>query len=304
MNKYFQGESLKQKNWYMSIPLYQKYRVIVNQALKSLFKNFPTFVKFIFAKSNKNSVYIAFRHEGGFGDILRQKAIILEVIKMFPNAVIDLYHDKAYLLLKDIKNIRFVFKDKHSLHITKKFYSISFSHYEDKFNLFVKPGGEYYNRIKSNLNKYKSDYPDCFLDIDDKYSFAKKSIDITVDFKSFRQLPKYVNYIRLFKLRAGVDNLEDDKLQLLFNEQDLSKFGISKETKYLTVQVGQGVSGALGCRSWSVENWENFLTILRKKLDKDIKIIQVGLTKYNLKNVEINMNRLTTLDELWTVLKN
>ncbi|MDR2818716.1 MAG: hypothetical protein LBB37_04715 [Endomicrobium sp.] len=128
----------KWKICYKKIPLYSIYREIVNKSLKALFKNFPTFVKFIFAKKNKNSVYIAFRPEGGFGDILRQKAILTEVIKMFPDVGIDIYHNKAYSLLKDIRNIRFIFRDKHSLNITKNFYNISFSQYEDKFNLFVK----------------------------------------------------------------------------------------------------------------------------------------------------------------------
>jgi ADP-heptose:LPS heptosyltransferase len=53
-----------------------------------------------------------------------------------------------------------------------------------------------------------------------------------------------------------------------------------------------------------LENWEEFVTIVREKLDKDIKIIQVGMTKTSLRGVDINTNRLTTLEELWTVLKN
>ena len=160
MNTKLQLTSVKEiwRSWYMKIPFYSKYREIVNKNLKALFKNFPTFVKFIFAKRNKNSVYIAFRPEGGFGDILRQKAILTEVIKMFPDVVIDIYHNKAYSLLKDIRNIRFIFRDKHSLNITKNFYNISFSQYEDKFNLFVKArvgGDKCYIRIKDNLNKIK-----------------------------------------------------------------------------------------------------------------------------------------------------
>jgi predicted transport protein len=235
------------KSWYMKIPLYSKYREIVNKNLKALFKNFPTFVKFVFEKRNKNSVYIAFRPEGGFGDILRQKAILTEVIKMFPDVVIDIYHDKAYSLLKDIRNIRFIFRDKHSLNITKKFYNISFSQYKDKFNLFVKSGGEYYNRIKNNLNKYKAEYPNCFVGVNNCISSVDKDIDFTADFKFLNHWKKEdINYIKLFKLGAGVDNVQDDKLQFLYKEKPLSKFGISKGTKYLTVQCGQGVSGCLG----------------------------------------------------------
>jgi hypothetical protein len=179
----------------MKIPFYPRYREIVNKRLKALFKNFPTFVKFIFSKRDKKFVYIAFRPEGGFGDILRQKVILTEVVKMFPDAVIDIYHDKAYSLLKDIKNIRFVFNDKHSLNITKKFYNISFSQYEDKFNLFVKPGyGDYYARIKNNLNKYKTIYSDIFFDMQNNISTDNEVIDITTNFKSFKQLPKDVTF--------------------------------------------------------------------------------------------------------------
>ncbi|MDR2399138.1 MAG: hypothetical protein LBD61_01665 [Endomicrobium sp.] len=295
----------KWKSCYKKIPLYSLYREIVNKSLKALFKNFPTFVKFTFAKKNKKIVYIAFRPEGGFGDILRQKAILTEVIKMFPDVVIDIYHDKAYSLLKDIRNIRFIFRDKHSLNITKKFYNISFSQYEDKFNLFVKPGGEYYRRIKNNLNEYKIEYPNCFKEVEDNISLNNKVIDFTADFNFLNQWAEdNINYIELYKLRAGVDNIEDDTLQILFNEKSLSKFGILKETKYLTVQCGQGCSGDFGSKGWSLENWEEFVAIVRDELDKDIKIIQVGMTKTSLKGVDININRLTTLEELWTVLKN
>jgi ADP-heptose:LPS heptosyltransferase len=254
-------------------------------------------------------VYIAFRPEGGFGDILRQKAILTEVIKMFPDIVIDIYHDKAYSLLKDIRNIRFIFRDKHSLNITKNFYNISFSQYEDKFNLFVKArvsGDRCYIRIKNNLNKYKNNYPDVLSSYKIILGSDNRVIDYVADSKLIKSKVKgkNVTFVKMFKILAGVDNIEDERLQLKYEQQPLSRFGVFKETKYLTVQCGQGDSGDFGSRGWSLENWEEFVAIVREKLDKDIKIIQVGMTKTNLKGVDININRLTTLEELWTVLKN
>ncbi|MDR2644560.1 MAG: hypothetical protein LBB44_01045 [Endomicrobium sp.] len=315
MNTKSQLTSVKERwrSWYMKIPFYSKYREIINKNLKALFKNFPTFVKFAFAKSNKEVIYVAFRPEGGFGDILRQKAILIEIIKMFPNVIIDIYHDKAYHLLNDIKNIRFVFKDKHSLNITKKFYNISFSQYEDKFNLFVKfvgkgEGGRLFSRIKNNLSRYNIDYPSVFSGLENKFYLDGKVIDYTVNCKLIQQKANNtkhntINYIKMFKIISGVDNVEDDKLQLLFKEQSLSKFCIFKGTKYLTIQCGQGVTGDFSGRGWDIGHWEEFVTILKKGLDRDINIVQVGLTKLNLKGVDYNLNAVTTLEELWTVLK-
>ena len=158
------------------------------------------------------------------------------------------------------------------------------------------------------MSRYNIDYPIVFSRLENKFYLDGKVIDYTVNCKLIQQKANNtkhntINYIKMFKIISGVDNVEDDKLQLLFKEQSLSKFCIFKEIKYLTVQCGQGVTDDFADRSWDIEHWEEFVTILKKGLDRDINIVQVGLTKINLKGVHYNLNTVTTLEELWTVLK-
>ena len=132
-----------------------------------------------------------------------------------------------------------------------------------------------------------------------------KVIDYVADCKLIgsKVKGKNITFIKMFKILAGVDNIEDERLQLKYEQQSLSRFGILKKQKYLTVQCGQGVTGDFGSRGWDIGHWEEFVTILKKGLDSDINIVQVGLTKLNLKGVDYNLNAVTTLEELWTVLK-
>jgi hypothetical protein len=95
--------------------------------------------------------------------------------------------------------------------------------------LFVKSGGEYYNRIENNLSKYKAEYPNCFVGVNYCISSDDEDIDFTADFKFLNHWEKEdINYIKLFKLSAGVDNAQYDKLQFLYEGKSLFKFAISK----------------------------------------------------------------------------
>jgi ADP-heptose:LPS heptosyltransferase len=287
------------KNWYMSLKIYQNFRII-NKSAKAFVQNFFEIMKAAFAKRNRGAIYAAFCPEGEFGDILRQKAIMTEFCSAFPNTFIDVYNAKAMALLKDFKNIRLVFNNKDSIFITRKLYGIVFDINEDKFKLFVsKKNEKAYGKIKENLRLYQDKYPECFEGV--KLNLClEQDINFIVNLKNIPQ--NSVGYTSLFKILAGSDNETGNNLQMHYTQSPLEKFGITEELKYITVQCGQGSKGALGSKSYKLEKWDKVLALLKKSLDPKIKIVQVGLTKENLKNADICANSKTTMDELCSIL--
>jgi ADP-heptose:LPS heptosyltransferase len=93
-------------------------------------------------------------------------------------------------------------------------------------------------------------------------------------------------------------------LHLKYKKKSLEKFNIKNGMKYISVQYGYGGQGKnddLKC--WSSENWKKFINIFKSKF-KDISVVQVGISHEKLQNVDINVARKTSFDELCSVLKN
>ena len=80
----------------------RKFLKKIKYSIKDFFRNFSKIVKIIFTNKNKNTVYIAFVCYAGFGDFMRYKSVLQELIKMYPNLVIDIY-SKAACQFKEYK---------------------------------------------------------------------------------------------------------------------------------------------------------------------------------------------------------
>ncbi|MDR0398316.1 MAG: hypothetical protein LBH33_00710, partial [Endomicrobium sp.] len=71
----------------------------------------------------------------------------------------------------------------------------------------------------------------------------------------------------------------------------------------MTVQYGFGSDGKNDdIKCWNTKNWEKLIKILKTKF-KNIAVVQVGISNYRLQNVDINVAKKTSLDELCSVLK-
>ncbi|MCL2144470.1 MAG: hypothetical protein FWH43_03125 [Endomicrobia bacterium] len=253
----------------------------IKWTIKDVFRNFHKVIR-IFLQKKDNITYIACIFQGGLGDMLRSKIILEELIKMSPNAVVDIYNKKSTFILNGIDNIRF-FLNIDAINVTKKRYDIVYNMIPVDI-LFIKHGNRFTDTIKNNLKDYREQYPSCF------------------DGSKIKDLR--LNPLNIIKMLAGVNDIYNDKISLKYKEQPLEKFGITKETKYITFNCGAGGNGTLGnAKCWSANHWEKLLSILKLKIDKNIKIVNVGVSSHYFKDADINIAAKTSLDELCNVLK-
>jgi ADP-heptose:LPS heptosyltransferase len=254
--------------------------------IKAVFRCFFNCLCFIFQKNNKSNFYVAFIINGGIGDTIRQISIISEIVKMFPNIVIDIYTNRQlYFLFKGIKKVRFFFEID-LIVLTKKKYDIIYklmavyktSSIDQEIIFNTKDKAES-NKIQSNIRAYK-----------DKY---------------LSPLNNNLHHISISRAASGVDNIEDISLTLNFNPVPLEKFGITKSLKYITFNYGAGGEGCnVDSKCWPRQHWETLLKILQKNL-KDVTIVQLGVSTYNFSGANIiNTACKTSFNELCTILKN
>ncbi|MDR0822791.1 MAG: hypothetical protein LBN20_03305 [Endomicrobium sp.] len=249
----------------------------IEHTIKHFGRSFFKILLISILRKKKDKVYIAVCLDGGLGDNIREKAVLNELVKMEQNIVIDMYcwKRKSYKVFRDIKNIRFFLMPR-ALKFTHKQYDIIYklSMYESEIKR-LESGKALTARILKNLDNYKSQYPN-----------------------------GYPHIINTLKMTAGVDNVERFALNTPYQERDLRKFGILKDTKYITFQYGFGSRGQNdSAKCWDFVQWQNLLSILKSRLNKDIKIVQVGLSRQTFKNADINTARRTNFDELCSIIK-
>jgi ADP-heptose:LPS heptosyltransferase len=105
------------------------------------------------------------------------------------------------------------------------------------------------------------------------------------------------------KAKCGIDNINDLTLSVNYKQKSLEKFNIGNDLKYITVQYGFGGDARNDdIKCWKTENWETLIKIFKNKF-KDISVVQVGISSDKLQNVDINVARKTSFDELCSILK-
>lgn len=84
--------------------------------------------------------------------------------------------------------------------------------------------------------------------------------------------------ITLSKILSGVDNAFDVKFSIIAKKCSLLKFGIDEDMKFITFQCGAGDSGSVNyVKCWDIKNWNEMFSIVKKQINKKIKIIQLGI---------------------------
>ncbi|MDR3048786.1 MAG: hypothetical protein LBV16_02955 [Elusimicrobiota bacterium] len=248
----------------------------IEHTIKHSLISFFKIILILILRNRKDKIYIAVCIDGGLGDNIRQKTVLTELVKMEKSIVFDMYcwKKKSYKVFRDIKNIRFYVLPK-TLQFTNKRYDIIYklSMYESEIK-YIK-NSDLTARILKNLKEYKNQYQN--------------------------GCPHIVNTI---KMTAGVDNISYIDFKIPYKERNLGKLGIFKDTKYITFQYGFGSQGQnYSAKCWDFDKWEELLSILKNILDKDIKIVQVGLSRQTFKDADINTARRTNFDELCSILR-
>jgi ADP-heptose:LPS heptosyltransferase len=149
--------------------------------------------------------------------------------------------------------------------------------------------------FKADFEYLKTQYPYCFK-FENQYFFQKKAVE------------NKLNFNNVVKLTAGIKNFTKIALPLNFKEQDILRFGLSKQCKYITFQHGFGDQGyipdrmSMPARLWETKNWEELLKGIKRMLP-EYKIVQVGLASPHIIYVDINLVGKTSFDELCSVIK-
>jgi len=250
----------------------KKYEHFFKSVFRSIFKIIAVYL----LNNKKNKNYVACVVYGGIGDKLRCKSAVTSLLNMFPsNTIVDIYDRKSRFIFSDV-NIRF-FLDIEIWTILKKKYDIMYMLITEAEILNIKRGKSFTEQIKKNISYYKNTY--------------------------FSQNNKNRHLISDMKARCGVDNIEDLALTINYKEKPLEKFNIKNGLKYVTVQYGFGGDGKNDdIKCWNTKNWEKLIKILKTKF-KNIAVVQCGISNYRLQNVDINVAKKTSLDELCSIIK-
>ena len=245
--------------------------------LKSVFRSIFKIIAVYLLNNKKNKNYVAFAMYGWIGDKLRCKSAVTSLLKMFPsNTIVDIYDRKSRFIFSDV-SIRF-FLDIEIWTILKKKYDIMYIFSGSEVEIFnMKRGKSFTENILKNMSYYKNTY---FLQNNNRHLIS----DI--------------------KAKCGVDNIEDLALTINYKQKPLEKFNIENGLKYVTVQYGfcgDGKNDDVKC--WNTKNWEKLIKSLKTKFE-NIAVIQVGISNDRLQNVDINVAKKTSLDELCSIIKN
>ncbi|MDR3048352.1 MAG: hypothetical protein LBV16_00680 [Elusimicrobiota bacterium] len=252
---------------------------LVEHTTKQIIRDFFKIIAVLFSPRRQNSAYVAFIPRGDMGDLIRETSILVELVKMSPSVIVDIYGHTSKLkpIFIGIKNIRYFFHE-HSFKILRNCYDLiySFSDVDCAKIDFIKAGKELTDKIIANKQEYTAKF-------------------LTP-----------INCINKLKISAAVDNVYDDKLLMSYKTKSLKKFGIKPETKYITFQQAATDKGTMfHAKCWSNDNWLRFIEILNNNMDKDIKIVRVGIggggiSGYNI----IDTMKKTSFNELCSIIKN
>jgi ADP-heptose:LPS heptosyltransferase len=276
-------------------------KIKIKNIIRDCFKSFPYFFQLMFKKNGNKNVYIAVITVGGIGDILRQKDAILKLAGLFPSVVIDVYNRGSKSLLTDVKNVRFFFHVD-AIVLTYKKYDVVL----DYFNPGKVASGIADLKINNLKNDIVKNFADDFEKIRKRYSYCFCFKNQYLFQKEAVKKGLKINDV--MKLTAGIKDIKKNNIVLNYKEQDITKFGLSKEDKYITFQHGWGdkgyISGKTGwnVKLWETAKWEKLLAKIKKDL-KIFKIVQVGINSDYLKETDINLNGKTSYDELCSIIK-
>ncbi|MDR0486515.1 MAG: hypothetical protein LBH29_07350, partial [Elusimicrobiota bacterium] len=135
----------------------------LEHSVKYLFRNFFKILFIMLGYKSGSKTYILFVLFGGVGDLIREKSIVCELIKMSPRVVIDLVwkKKKAYPFFCEIKNIRFyLYLTQPLFRLIKKRYDIVYTCQHDKPEMvkieFINENKKLAAYIKENIKKYET----------------------------------------------------------------------------------------------------------------------------------------------------
>lgn len=227
---------------------------------------------------SKTQFSIAILATGGFGDMVIQKRLVMELIRLAPECRIDFYNIKAMELLKhlyaDCKNVNQVIPDLGSRY--KENYK--------KYSLALTIEACHFIKVdkwdrQNFITEKKSTCPEFIRSIDRlKAETDQEDVSIstpphlTMIRRAYQGLDAYsgFNYNGAFKI-------EDKNVAIPLDpkwELEYRKLGLNR---YITVNFGNGdcADGSKIAKSWGKEKFERLICLFKDKYPQ-IEVVQLG----------------------------
>lgn len=227
---------------------------------------------------SKSQLSIAILATGGFGDMVIQKRLVLELIRMAPECRIDFYNIKSMDLLKylytDCENINQIIPDLGSR------YKINYGKYVLALTIeachFIKVDKWEYQHFQG---EDRIRYHEFIAAIDRlKEETDKENVDIstpphlTMMRRRYQGLHAYsgFNY-------NGAFHIKDKYVSIPLDEAWETEFKKEKLERYITVNFGNGdcADNSRIAKSWNREGFEQMIFLFKERYP-EIDVVQIG----------------------------
>lgn len=223
---------------------------------------------------NKTKYSIAILATGGIGDMVIQKRLILEMIKLVPECIIDIYNIKAIDFLEclytDMPQVNTIIGDLgcrfsrnyldyslaltieacHFIHVN----SFIEENWSDEYNEFT-------NKVKLLIAR-----------TEEENVGISTPVHVTMYRKWFGGNNAYTGFNY-----NGVFNISDKKVNIPIDDNEKSRFEKLSLGNYITINCGNGDchDGNLVAKSWPTTYYDQLVKMLKGSLKK-INIVQLG----------------------------
>lgn len=228
-------------------------------------------IEFAYKDSLKS---IALLTTGGFGDMVIQKRLVMEIISLEPDCSVDIYNIKAFDFLKtlyaDIPNVKNIIPDLGSRYRTKvREYSLGLTieacHFinVDIFNEDIWNSEDiiFAEKIRLLMERTKEE---------------NVGISTPAHVTMYRRWYKGYNAYTGFNY-DGVFHIANKKVNIPLNENARRKFLELNLFNYITINCGNGdcSDASLVAKSWPLENYNILIEKIKNKFSS-INIVQLG----------------------------
>lgn len=212
---------------------------------------------------------------GGIGDMVIQKRLIMELIRLVPKCRIDIYNIKTVAFLKylylDCPNVNAVIPDLGSRYLSAY----------TRYSLGMTIEACHFIRVDLFKNsEYREEYADFTNRLNKLMEEGEKEnadICMPVHVTNLRRLYNGCNAYSGFNYN-GAFEIKDKKVTIPLDSQAEEQFHLLKLGKYITVNYGNGdcKDGSKIAKMWPKEYFEQVITEFQKKY-LEIEVVQIGV---------------------------
>lgn len=228
-------------------------------------------IEYAFACSNHS---IAFLTTGGFGDMVIQKKLITEIVRLVPDCNIDIYNIKAVDFLKilytDVPNVKNIIPDlgsrydqsckKYRLGLTiEACHFIRVDHFNEGF--WMESNSVFADKIKLLISRTSKE---------------QVGISTPAHVTMFRRLYKGYNAYTGFNY-DGVFDITDKKVNIPLDTTAKERYEQLGLKEYITVNCGNGdcADTTLVAKSWPTNYYDQLISSIKRRYQQVI-VVQLG----------------------------